>query len=317
MFDVEKYKKLKGAIPSPKDDRDWLIAKSANPLAYANVSTLKEYRTPVELDIVDQGEIGCCVACSLAYCRYIAEHGQSNNRLGFSIPFIYGNRAVTDFQEEGMYPREALAQLKKCGVPHSEHISGFYDYPTCKDIIEGQIRDLVNLAYPFRISSYYRCNNSGDNKYAVYTLGAVSVMYPCFDELYYPDENGYIKMPKNPRASVSAYHQMTIVGWTSDKHWIVANSWGTEWGDKGYCYIPFEFPFVESWAITDNIEEVKFMDVSKKFKDVPKDHWAINTIEKAVQSGVATGYEDGTLRPDAPVTRAELWTMFERIGVFG
>lgn len=316
MIDIEKIKNQKGAFPSPKDERDYLVSKSASPLTMANISTLKEYRTPINLEIVNQGDIGCCVACSLAYCRYIAEYNQSNNRLGFSIPFIYGNRLTTDFQDEGMYPRQALAQLKKCGVPHSKYLSGFYDYPTSKAKLSENLRKLLNLAYPFRISSYYRCNNAGDIKYAVHEYGAVSVMYPCFDELYYPDKCGVVSVPSNSKASASAYHQMTIIGWTADKKWIVANSWGDEWGDNGYCYIPFEFPFEEAWAITDEIKEKSFMKATD-FKDVNKEHWAINALDKAVQNGILSGYDDGTLRPDDDITRAELAVILDRLGVFG
>ena len=311
-MNVEKFKRLKGAFPSPQDDRDFLVSKSANPTAYATVNTIKEYITPIELEIVNQGDIECCVACSLSYCRYIQEYGQSNNRLSFSIPFIYGNRLATDFQDEGMYPRQALSQLKKCGVPQSKYLSGFCDYPTAKSLVEANRTTLYDYAKPFRISTYYRCNNAGDIKYAVYTYGAVSIMYPCHNELYYPDEDGYVKVPKNPRASVNVYHQMTIIGWTADNHWIVANSWGTEWGDNGYCYIPFTYPFQEAWAITDVIEEVEYMKATD-FKDVKETHWAIKSLDKAVQSGILSGYEDGTLRPDENITRAELAVILDRL----
>jgi len=34
-------------------------------------------------------------------------------------------------------------------------------------------------------------------------------------------------------------HMVNIVGWTKDNKWIMANSWGTSWGDKGYALVPF------------------------------------------------------------------------------
>jgi C1A family cysteine protease len=32
-------------------------------------------------------------------------------------------------------------------------------------------------------------------------------------------------------------HAMLMVGYTGN-FYIVKNSWGEDWGDKGYCYIP-------------------------------------------------------------------------------
>ncbi len=37
-------------------------------------------------------------------------------------------------------------------------------------------------------------------------------------------------------------HAMLCVGYSDvDEMFIVRNSWGTEWGDKGYCYIPYSY----------------------------------------------------------------------------
>lgn len=42
-------------------------------------------------------------------------------------------------------------------------------------------------------------------------------------------------------------------------------------------------------------------------------HWAERSILKAIKKGVLKGYEDGTFRPDQPVTRAELMTILDRL----
>ena len=39
-------------------------------------------------------------------------------------------------------------------------------------------------------------------------------------------------------------------------------------------------------------------------------HWAERYIEKAIDYGFVNGYEDGTFKPNAPITRAEFTTMF-------
>ena len=55
--------------------------------------------------------------------------------------------------------------------------------------------------------------------------------------------------------------------------------------------------------LTEQIEADK--TYSSTFNDVAKDCWAANYIGYMQQFGIVTGYEDGSFRPDAPVTRAE------------
>jgi hypothetical protein len=45
------------------------------------------------------------------------------------------------------------------------------------------------------------------------------------------------------------------------------------------------------------------------FSDVPRDHWAFGYVEAAFRRGVITGRADGTFRPNAAVTRAQLSKM--------
>ena len=55
--------------------------------------------------------------------------------------------------------------------------------------------------------------------------------------------------------------------------------------------------------LTEQIEADK--TYSSTFNDVAKNCWAANYIGYMQQFGIVTGYEDGSFRPDAPVTRAE------------
>lgn len=48
------------------------------------------------------------------------------------------------------------------------------------------------------------------------------------------------------------------------------------------------------------------------FYDVPEDHWASDTIRRAVESGVITGYSDGSFQPGRDVTAAQFCTMLCR-----
>lgn len=54
-------------------------------------------------------------------------------------------------------------------------------------------------------------------------------------------------------------------------------------------------------------------EVTMKFKDVAETHWAAKAIDELSEKGIINGYEDGTFKPDAPITRAEVATIISRI----
>jgi hypothetical protein len=73
------------------------------------------------------------------------------------------------------------------------------------------------------------------------------------------------------------FHSMCVVGWGKDEnipYWILRNSWGTDWGESGYCKIA-GYPY-NKWCCPENITKypndinkspyVVFLDV----KDSPE-----------------------------------------------
>jgi len=48
------------------------------------------------------------------------------------------------------------------------------------------------------------------------------------------------------------------------------------------------------------------------FKDVTQGYWAMDAIDYLTESGVISGYEDGTFKPDNNVTREELATLLDK-----
>lgn len=73
------------------------------------------------------------------------------------------------------------------------------------------------------------------------------------------------------------------------------------------------FTRAEAAAIMVNLSGMKAaIDAAKgptKFKDVPASHWATGVINLAVGAGIIKGYPDGTYKPDANVTYAEMSAM--------
>ena len=52
---------------------------------------------------------------------------------------------------------------------------------------------------------------------------------------------------------------------------------------------------------------------NETFSDVPMNHWAKDAIAKVKAEGWISGYNDGTFRPDAPITRAEAVSIVNRM----
>ena len=53
--------------------------------------------------------------------------------------------------------------------------------------------------------------------------------------------SGIMPMPL-PTDSVEGGHAVMAVGYNDSKQWyIIRNSWGAGWGDKGYFYMPYAY----------------------------------------------------------------------------
>jgi hypothetical protein len=53
---------------------------------------------------------------------------------------------------------------------------------------------------------------------------------------------GLVPMPEPDKEQHDGGHAMLCVGYSdTDKVFIVRNSWGEGWGDRGYCYIPYDY----------------------------------------------------------------------------
>ena len=54
-------------------------------------------------------------------------------------------------------------------------------------------------------------------------------------------------------------------------------------------------------------------DATSSFSDVSADHWSYSYISTAYKRGYITGYPDGTFKPEAKITRADICTIVNRV----
>ncbi len=185
----------------------------------------------------------------LSYFAYI---DQSPSMPGFEN---YTAGDLPDIFDLGGEDWKGTAILAR-GTGAVEESAAPYDgsYPTGS---EANQRILTHAYYlPSRIQDYSPVSTQ-DLKYAIMHYGGVSIGMYVPDSMYY----GRNEMEWNTATSALYYtgtsgsnHGVTAVGWndnysTSNFHpdqqppgngaWIVKNSWGAGWGDKGYLYISY------------------------------------------------------------------------------
>ncbi|MCR9173935.1 MAG: C1 family peptidase [bacterium] len=107
--------------------------------------------------------------------------------------------------------------------------------------------NLLDFQEPLRLTDSNRADslNITSVKYALGGYHAVvfsmhipeSFQYVASDGLFRPSED------ERNRTTVTTPHALTIVGFDDDLYggaFRVVNSWGTDWGDDGYCWIRYE-----------------------------------------------------------------------------
>lgn len=65
-----------------------------------------------------------------------------------------------------------------------------------------------------------------------------------YDSFYQHRRPGLVPMPTQRESQLAQHggHAMLCVGYSdADEVFIVRNSWGAEWGDQGYCYMPYAY----------------------------------------------------------------------------
>lgn len=229
-----------GWVPDLPDQRDFLYS--------APITVIK--KLPPGIDhrrkcppVYNQGHLGSCTANALGAAF---QYGRRKQKLTSFMPsrlFIYYNeRAIQNSvqSDSGAYIRDGIKSLNDKGVcPEAEWkyiIEKFAEKPPKKCYTD---------AVKCEIKSYQRLTNTNLNQ----LQGCLAEGYPfVFGFTVYQSFNteevaktGMMPMPK-PKEKVLGGHAVMAVGYDDKKQAIIVrNSWGKEWGDKGYFYMPYAY----------------------------------------------------------------------------
>jgi C1A family cysteine protease len=148
-------------------------------------------------------------------------------------------------EDEGMFLRDGMKSLAKFGVcaeslwPYD--ITKFTERPTEESYKDAEKRKIIK--YQKLISTYYIIEVLNNNKPVVFGME----IYDSFMDLN--ESISTVNFPSRREISLGG-HAMCMVGYDLKKRLFLAkNSFGSTWGDNGYCWIPFDYLRQEGYDI--------------------------------------------------------------------
>ena len=192
--------------------------------------------------IYDQGNLGSCTANALAF---IYEFDVNKQLLPDFMPsrlFIYYNERDmegTVSTDSGANIRDGIKSINKQGVCNEKiwayDINKFTEKPTklCYD------EAIKNITLSYKkinqdLNQFRSCLAQG------YPILFGFTVYESFESNNVA-KTGIVELPDN-HEKILGGHAVAIVGYNDyKKQFIVRNSWGDSWGDKGYCYFPYDY----------------------------------------------------------------------------
>lgn len=227
---------LNGWIPQEADERDWLYRSVAKAIKAAPKSDLRPGCSPVE----DQRQLGSCVYNAavgalefleilnklspfvdrsrlFAYYCARADNGDVNDDTGDTIRHAMKILAAFGTCDEKMWPYD---------------ISKFRDKPT-QPCYDDAIKHVITSYYALSgVDEIRQCLTDG------YPVVYGTLLFPQFEIV---GHNGMVSNPGCWKKPIGG-HAMLFVGHDDSVERLTSrNSWGTGWGDSGYCYISYNY----------------------------------------------------------------------------
>jgi C1A family cysteine protease len=228
----DKFSLVWKADKTDHRDYKYQVTQKTNP----NIVDLRSYCSPIE----HQGSLGSCTGQSIAGAiELLNKRGGKHNDVSRLFIYYYERLILgTVNYDSGAYIRDGIKATNKYGAsleslwPHD--IRKFRQEP----IIEAK-KDALNrkVTRYERVNDFNGCIDALTNGYPV-VMGFL--VYQSFMTNNVA-KTGIMPYPNTKREKLLGGHAVLLVGYNKTKKVFIArNSWGTNWGDKGYFYMPFD-----------------------------------------------------------------------------
>lgn len=261
----ETQNRILNVVPSRNTENDWQLehAITANAIAApVTIPASVDLRDNSWWKIGDQKSTGSCVGWGStdAVARYhfvkagkLAKPGLLSTRftwMSSKETDEYVNRPETFIESAGTSLKAALEILRKYGAVPEELLP----LKITTYMYLGNEDTFFATAAKLRIASYFNLNKNVANwRTWLATQGPILAALnidATWDNATVTKGKLDIYQPNTTRGG----HAIAIVGYTTDKRFIIRNSWGEKWGDGGYAYASEAYInaafFNESYGIT-------------------------------------------------------------------
>lgn len=222
--------------PDLPDFRDHVFATPAGTVLPPHVD-LRPHCSPLE----DQGSLGSCTGNAIVGAMEYLENVNGTSFVDLSRLFVYYNERVI----EGTVKSDAGAEIRD-GIKAVARL-GVCTEAMCKYTVSRFTRKPSKRAYTNGmtrvITEYMRITNLADMQGCLATGNPFVFGFTVYDS-FESDEvarTGKVPMPTKTNKVVGG-HAVLAVGYDDATHCvIVRNSWGNQWGDGGYFYMPYDY----------------------------------------------------------------------------
>jgi len=231
-------KRAYGWVPDIPDQRDYLL--SAVRKVPARLPGKVDLR-PLCSKVEDQGQLGSCTANALAGAIEFLERKNKVPFKDFSRLFIYYNERVLEHtinSDSGAMLRDGIKTLAKQGACSEKswpyEVSKFKSKPGPACYQEALQHQITSYHRILTLDQMRTCLAEGFPFVFGFTV------YESF-ETQQVSRTGIVNMPK-PNEQLLGGHAVMAVGYDHAKQRVlVRNSWGTDWGLKGYFTMPYQY----------------------------------------------------------------------------
>ena len=220
---------------------------------------LRPYCTPVE----DQSESNSCCANAAAgaleyLCKRVAmENGDDVGDISRLFIYFIGRKndqvrfgdTSVKVKDEGITLSAAANSLTAQGACLEENwpfdLENINERPPPEAFEEAAGYKITEVKLvPLELKAMKQCLAEG-----------YPIVFGCkLTKAFFTAPKGIVKTPdpSDPQSAEHGLHAMLIVGYSdSNKTFIVRNSWGPDWGDNGYCYMPYDYLANEEFNMGD------------------------------------------------------------------